>query len=140
MKSSSSSNCRGFDELEHAEAAERAVAHALALRSGLPGWADGLPVQPEALPNRVGGRWKRDYCLPDPKNSLPGSRDTLPAVADSPPEGGSNRPGHQIVVRVADDLDARKFANRQFAAKVNPPVNVRRVGFAAGNQKVTGDG
>ena len=51
-----------------------------------------------------------------------------------------NRLGNQVVVRVADDFDLGEFANGQFAADVNAAVNVRRVGFAAAHQKVTGDG
>ncbi len=47
-----------------------------------------------------------------------------------------NRLGNQIVIRVADDFDPGKFANRQSAAQVNPPVNVRRVGFTAGDEVV----
>ena len=51
----------------------------------------------------------------------------------------SIRLGNQIVVRVADNFDLGKFANHQFATHVNPSVNVRRVGLAAGGEKVTGD-
>jgi hypothetical protein len=52
----------------------------------------------------------------------------------------SGRLGNQIVIRMADDFDAGKFANRQFATNINPSVNVRRIGFTASNKKVTGDG
>ena len=48
----------------------------------------------------------------------------------------SGRLGNQIVVRVADDFDAGKFANRQSAAHINPSVNVRGVGFTAGDEVV----
>ena len=48
--------------------------------------------------------------------------------------------GNQILIRMADDFDAGKFANGQFAAHVDPSVNVRRIGFAASGEKVTGDG
>jgi hypothetical protein len=37
---------------------------------------------------------------------------------------------------VADDFDAGKFANRQFAANINASVNVRRIGLAARDEKV----
>ena len=45
--------------------------------------------------------------------------------------------GNQIIIRVADDFDAGKFANWHLATNVNPAVNVRRVGFASRDEVVS---
>ena len=47
-----------------------------------------------------------------------------------------DRFGNQIIVRVADDFDPGEFANRQFAAHVNPAVNVRSVGFSSSDEVI----
>src|ERR1039458_8296631 len=43
--------------------------------------------------------------------------------------------GDQIVIGVADDLDAGELAQGQFPANINPSVNVGRVRLAARDQK-----
>jgi hypothetical protein len=42
--------------------------------------------------------------------------------------------GDQIIIRVADDFDFGKFANRQLSANINPSVNVRRIRLAAAHK------
>jgi hypothetical protein len=37
--------------------------------------------------------------------------------------------GDQIVISVANDFDPGKLAQRQFPADIEPPVNVRSIGF-----------
>ena len=44
--------------------------------------------------------------------------------------------GNQIVIGMADDLHTREIARPQPGAQVNAAIDVRRVGFTAGNEKV----
>src|SRR5437870_11753941 len=42
--------------------------------------------------------------------------------------------GNQIVIGMGDDLHTREVARPQLAAHINAAINVRRVGFTAGNK------
>jgi hypothetical protein len=48
----------------------------------------------------------------------------------------SGRFGDQVVIRVADHPDARKFTQRQLSSHVNATVDVRRIGLAT-RDKIT---